>query len=295
MEETVQGCTRYRVHLAYDGAPFSGWAVQPGLSTVQGSLEAALERVVRRPVRTVVAGRTDAGVHARGQVVHLDLRPGEAADREGMRDPEALCRRLNGALGTVLGKDRVDQGLDAVPGALRLLSVASAAPGFDARFSAVGRRYSYRIRDAVAGFDPLDRQRSWWVERELDVAAMNRAGQALLGLHDFLSFCRPREGATTIRTLTGLSFDRGEDGALTARVSADAFCHHMVRSLVGASVAVGAGTVDPLFLERRLDERSRATGPAMAPPQGLVLEEVLYPPEEDLAEQAERTRARRAL
>src|SRR4051794_32945650 len=205
---------RIRLDVAYDGAGFHGWAAQPGLRTVEGELSAALATVLRVPaVSLTCAGRTDTGVHARGQVVHTDLdelpAPADSLER--------LARRLNG----VLADD------------LRVTRVVGAPPGFDARFSALWRRYAYRVADRPALVDPLRRGHVLAWPRPVDERLMNAAALALLGEHEFASFCKQREGATTIRTLVELSWSREPDGLLVAGVRADAFCHSMVRSLVG--------------------------------------------------------------
>ncbi|MEX5295124.1 tRNA pseudouridine(38-40) synthase TruA [Kocuria sp. CPCC 205268] len=287
---------RVRLDLAYDGAPFSGWARQPGLPTVQGSLEDALAVLVRRPVRVAVAGRTDTGVHARGQVAHLDLTPAEWAGLARGRDEDpapALERRLTGALAHVLGRGRRDAGLPECPGAVVVRRAGAAPAGFDARFSAVSRRYSYRIDDGAAGRDPLTRHLTWWSQDVLDVPVMAAAVRELVGLHDFLSFCRPREGATTVREVLDVTVERDRDGLVRLGIEADAFCHHMVRSVVGAAARVGAGREDPDWLGRRLAERVRDARVLMAPAHALVLEEVRYPGDDALGERAERTRALR--
>lgn len=287
---------RVRIDLAYDGAPFSGWARQPGLPTVQGALEDALAVLVRREVRVAVAGRTDTGVHARGQVVHADLTAREWAALARGRDEEpgaALRRRLTGALSHVLGRGRREQGLAECPGALVVRRAAAAPDGFDARFSAVSRRYSYRIDDGAAGRDPLTRHLTWWTKDPLDVPVMAGAVRDLVGLHDFLSFCRPREGATTVREVLAVSVERDRDGLVVLEIEADAFCHHMVRSVVGATVRVGAGRAEAGWLGRRLAERVRDAQVLMAPAHALVLEEVRYPSEAALGERARRTRALR--
>lgn len=287
---------RLRIDLAYDGAPFSGWAAQPSLPTVQGAVEAALELVLRQPVRTVVAGRTDTGVHARRQTVHADfpVEVWESVARRAELDPgAALVRRLNGALNRILGKDRASLGLQSALGAVVIHDAAVAPAGFDARFSALSRSYTYRISDAVSGHDPLTRGFAWWVNEELDVPAMNAAVIDLLGLNDFLSFCKPREGATTIRDLQSASVQRDAAGLVTVRLQADAFCHHMVRSVVGAATRVGQGRYEKDWLGERLDARVRDARVLLAPPHGLVLESVEYPPDHELAARAEQTRAKR--
>ena len=274
---------RARLDLSYDGTGFSGWAAQPGLRTVQGTLEPALGTVLRTPApRLVVAGRTDAGVHARGQVAHLDLPlhvwhavRGRLAAEPG----DALVRRLAG----VLPPDVVVHRARIVPA------------GFDARFSALHRRYAYRLADDLTQVDPLRRTH---VVRHLplDVEVMREAAAALVGEHDFAAFCKPRPGATTIRTLQTLDVARpadGEDaGLVVLTVQADAFCHAMVRSLVGALLGVGSGRRPTTWPAELLLGRVRAS--PVAPAHGLTLESVAYPPDDELAVRAGVTRARRA-
>jgi tRNA pseudouridine38-40 synthase len=281
------GFLRIRLDLGYDGGPFSGWAIQPGRTTVQGALEEALALLLRRPIRVTVAGRTDAGVHARGQVVHLDLTTGEWSGLRRGADVEpnvALLRRLRGALNRVLG----DLG-----GAVEVHNAVVAPPGFDARFSALWRRYSYRIADGTLQWDPLLRTTTLWHKAPLDLERMNAAAQPLLGLQDFLAFCKPREGATTVRELQRFEFNRGTDGILLATVQADAFCHNMVRSLVGAALLVGEGREGTSWLQERLHARIRDARSKLAPAHPLVLEEVRYPSDEALHQRAHQTRALR--
>jgi tRNA pseudouridine38-40 synthase len=246
---------------------------------VQGVLEEALGIVFRRhppTPRLVVAGRTDSGVHARGQVAHLDLDGRQAAS---LPDAGVLARRVNG----ILGADS-----DVV-----LLGSRVAPDGFDARFSAVWRRYEYRIADATTVRDPLRRAFTHSVPWRLDLAPMQHAADELLGLHDFASFCRPREGATTVRTLQEFAWSRDADGVVVARVRADAFCHSMVRALVGAGIAVGARRLPEDAVPRLRDARERTSAFAVAPAKGLSLVEVGYPPDEELAARAAQTRALR--
>ncbi len=261
---------RLRLDLGYDGTQFHGWATQPGLRTVQGELEAAIATVLRlpEPARLTVAGRTDTGVHARGQVAHVDLERGNAA---------ALERRLRGIL----------------PGDISLTAVSVAPAGFDARFSALERRYAYRIVDR-AGADPLLRGHVVTWSKELDVDAMNAAASQLVGEHDFASFCRKRAGATTIRTLLELRSARADDGIIETTVRADAFCHSMVRALMGALVAVGEGRQTPAWVGEVLASAARDPRVKVMPAQGLVLEEVVYPPDGQLAERATESRQVRA-
>jgi tRNA pseudouridine38-40 synthase len=281
------GFLRVRLDVSYDGGPFSGWALQPGLRTVQGVLEEALHMLLRRSVRVTVAGRTDAGVHARGQVVHLDLTEAEwlGLPRGHELDPAvAMLRRIRGALSRVLGD---------LTGAVEVHRIALAPPGFDARFSALWRRYSYRIADGPALWDPLGRYSTLWHKNPLDVSLLNEGASKLLGLQNFLSFCKPREGATTIRELQRFEFARAEDGVIVATVQADAFCHNMVRALIGSALYVGEGVEEPGWLHERLLARKRDAKSVLAAPHPLVLEEVAYPSDDELLARAELTRALR--
>lgn len=284
--------TRFRLDIAYDGTDFKGWARQPGLRTVQGVLEDAVATVFGRrgdEPGLVVAGRTDAGVHATGQVAHVDLteRHVEILNRQRRRGVirqtagEALVRRVGGVLG-----HRSD---------VELLAADEAPAGFDARFSASWRRYEYRIADPVAGRNPLLRNTVVWHPHTLDVAAMDDAARELVGLHDFGAYCKPREGATTIRTLQDFAWRRDGDGRLVAEVRADAFCHSMVRSLVGACVAVGEGKLTSSDLVRLRDAAERTSDFKVMPAHGLTLVQVGYPEDDLLAARAELTRAKRTL
>lgn len=275
---------RIRIELAYNGTHFKGWAVQPGLRTVQGLLEEALERLVRVPVRVTVAGRTDAGVHSRGQVVHVDLPqsrwtsfPGRSDRTEG----QALTEKLN----SVLPRDIV------------VFNAEVAPEGFDARFSALYRRYNYRIADSVSLRDPLTADYVYWQRYPLDVERMQAAAAPLVGLRDFAAFCKPREGASTIRELKEFHWERVSEGPDTglvrATIVADAFCHNMVRALVGASVDVGQGLKDVDWPLQMLRSKSRVNSSAVVAPHGLTLEHVEYPAAQDLASRALAVRARR--
>jgi tRNA pseudouridine38-40 synthase len=251
---------RVRLDIAYDGTAYAGWARQVDRPTVQGELERALGTLVHgESPRLTVAGRTDAGVHARGQVAHVDLPPEVAGDR-------LLRRKLNGLL----------------PLDVRVRRVSDAPPGFDARFSAVSRTYRYRVADRPELVDPLRRHEVYVVPRPLDLAAMRAACPPMLGVHDFAAYCRRREGATTVRGLLELDWGRDQDGLLVMTVRADAFCHSMVRSLVGAMLAVGEGRRAPEWPAGLLGRAGRATDVVVAPPHGLVLEAVEYPPDDEL-------------
>ncbi len=270
---------RWRLDVAYDGTAFAGWAVQPAQRTVAGELERWITTVLRLdvPAALVCAGRTDAGVHARGQVAHLDV-----PDDLGT-PPEELRRRLANVL----------------PPDLVVSSVRVAPPGFDARFAAVWRRYVYRLADAETVRDPLLRGFVAETPGTLDLDRFAAAAPGLLGLHEFAAFCRRREGATTIRTLLDLRAERVTAGPLASvvevTVRADAFCHSMVRSLVGALVAVADGRRDAAWLTGLLDASSRASSVTVLPARGLTLEEVGYPADDALAARADEARAVREL
>lgn len=276
------GLVRLRIDLAYDGTGFSGWAAQPGRRTVESTLVSALATALRsrEPLRLTVAGRTDAGVHARGQVAHVDVcREAWQAlsTRRGLGPPESLVARLQGLLADDLA----------------VRSVREAPDGFDARFGALRRHYRYRLVDTPAAVDPLRRADTVRVRRALDVERMDRAVAPLVGLHEFAAFCRRREGATTVRALQQYRWRRGPDGVVTAVLSADAFCHSMVRALVGAAVAVGDSSRGEDFPAEVLRARRRDPRVRVMPAHGLTLEGVDYPPDEELADRARQARARR--
>ncbi|MBT2397581.1 tRNA pseudouridine(38-40) synthase TruA [Streptomyces sp. ISL-100] len=280
MSEGIEGATpgfvRVRLDLSYDGKDFSGWAKQTERRTVCGEIEDALRTVTRSTVtyELTVAGRTDSGVHARGQVAHVDLPEDVWAEHH-----DKLLRRLAGRL----------------PHDVRVWKVTEAPPGFNARFAAVWRRYAYRVTDNPGGVDPLLRGHVLWHDWPLDVDAMNRAAEKLVGEHDFAAYCRRREGATTIRTLQELSWERGADGVITATVRADAFCHNMVRSLVGAMLFVGDGHRDADWPGKVLAAGVRDSAVHVVRPHGLTLEEVGYPADELLAARARQARNMRTL
>lgn len=282
---------RIMLTLAYDGTDFSGWAAQPGLRTVQSEVESALSVLLRRPaedVRVTVAGRTDAGVHARGQVAHIDVTDEELARWTGKiaatvaidsdEAAEARARKLTG----VLKRSAPDV----------VIYCARIVPAeFDARFSALWRRYEYRL--AAAPVDPLTRRCTAEVSRPVDFEVLCRASSGLLGLRDFATFCKPREGATTIRELTHFEWSRDDHGAFVARIQADAFCHSMVRALVGAVVAAATGRIAEDRVAELAEQAARSSEFAVMPACGLSLEEVGYPDDSGLAARTEQTRAKR--
>lgn len=265
------GFVRFRLDITYDGTDFSGWARQPGLRTVCGVLEDALSTVLREPVQLTVAGRTDAGVHASGQVAHMDL-PADVAVSD------RLIRRLARFL----------------PPDVRVTAVSPVPADFDARFSAIRRHYEYRVTTARYGAEPLRARDTVSVPKVLDLEAMRAASHALLGLHDFAAFCRRREGATTVRDLQRFDWTRDGD-ILTAFVSADAFCWSMVRSLVGAVLAVGEGRRSVEWTAALLQERQRSSAVLVAPAHGLSLVRVDYPADDELAARNAATREVRSL
>src|SRR6478609_2338343 len=288
---SVPASTRLRLDISYDGTDFAGWAPQPDRRTVAGELTDALTTILRTPVRLVAAGRTDAGVHATGQVAHLDVAPDTLRaltprDRAGpvdLSDPLAagrlgLLRRLSGLL---------------LPD-LRVRCVDAAPAGFDARFSALRRHYRYRIGTADWGVEPADRRFVLARRRTLDVGAMTLAAQALLGLHDFHAFCRPREGATTIRDLQSLDV-RPVGDEVRIDVTADAFCHSMVRALVGSLLVVGELRGPAARPGELLAAGERTSAVPVVPPHGLTLRQVDYPSDRELADRSAQTRALRTL
>ncbi|GAA2312488.1 hypothetical protein GCM10010149_74270 [Nonomuraea roseoviolacea subsp. roseoviolacea] len=362
---------RLRLDLGYDGTDFSGWARQPGRRTVQGEIEQALGRILRLagPPALTVAGRTDAGVHARHQVAHVDVAVGCLSELDRNRRRGGAAAGPGAGAGSVVeagavvaggpvvqagpvapagsvvgeGAGSADAGTPVVasdgvgpatdgeavaavdgesaaaaaeelpldvderlatlvrrlagvlPPDVRVHRVSVASEGFDARFSALSRRYAYRVSDAPGGGDPLRRREVVWHNRPLDLDAMNAAAERLLGEHDFAAFCKKREGATTIRELQRLRWVRQDDGLLVATVVADAFCHSMVRALVGALLAVGDGRRPVAWPGQVLAGAVRDSGVHVAPAHGLCLEEVRYPPVEELAVRAAATRRVRTL
>lgn len=279
---------RLRLDLAYRGVPFHGWARQPDLLTVQGRLEEALSLITRQPILLTVAGRTDAGVHARGQVAHLDVskefwlslsRGREESDQ--MRG-ERLRARLEGLAG---------RGLN---GALALKQISVVAGDFDARFSALSRTYRYLICDDPRAVNPcrLDIVRT---SSPLDEENMQVAAQALCGEHDFLPFARPREGATTIRTLHSFTVSRPQPGIVQAMIRADAFCHSQVRFMMGALMEIGRGKYQSDWIGELLATGVRDQRVPLADGRGLTLWEVAYPPADQYATQAQKAKVVRTL
>ena len=267
MTETI----RLRLDVSYDGADFSGWAAQPGRRTVAGVLTEALGRLVGAdtPLGLTVAGRTDAGVHASGQVCHVDL---PAASWEELET--SLLRRLAALM----------------PPDARVRALTPVPPSFDARFSATFRRYEYRVADTVWGPEPLRRHDTIGWVRPLDLDRLTAASHGLTGEHDYAAYCKRKEHATTVRAITRLDWRRDPDGVVVATVQADAFCQSMVRSLVGALLTVGDGRRDPGWPSTLLTRTERSSEVTVAPAHGLTLVEVGYPAEDHYAARAEATR-----
>ena len=263
------GFRRLRLDLSYDGTNFSGWAIQPDRRTVQQCIEEAIRTVAQAKAETIVAGRTDAGVHATGQVIHVDV-------------PESLeLDDLAYKLNRILDED------------IRINNIEIAPTAFHARFSALRRYYEYRILDENKVIPPLARfnTESWY--RPLDVDQMNHASALLLGTHDFAAFCKFREGATTIRTLETYQWRRDRDGYLVGDVVADAFCYSMVRNLVGAIVCVADGRKESDWISTLLENKERVSDSLVFPARGLSLYKVDYPDSAELLERAAKTVARR--
>ncbi|MBO0870622.1 MAG: tRNA pseudouridine(38-40) synthase TruA [Micromonosporaceae bacterium] len=267
------GLVRLRLDVAYDGTDFSGWAAQPGRRTVAGVLLAELNRLFASPSGLVVAGRTDAGVHATGQVCHVEV-------------PAAEWSAIGDSLGRRLAR--------LLPRDLRVTAVVPVPSTFDARFSALWRRYEYRVTDAPWGADPLRARDTLAWPRRLDLNALRTAAAGLVGEHDFAAYCRRKEHATTLRHLARLDWRRDPDGVLVAEVEADAFCQAMVRSLVGGLLPVGDGRRPVPWPASLLGRSQRADEVPVAPAYGLTLVAVGYPAQEDeYAQRAALTRARR--
>jgi tRNA pseudouridine38-40 synthase len=283
-EHDAGGLVRLRLDVSYDGSGFSGWAAQPGRRTVAGAVTEAFGQLFGPGTATglTVAGRTDAGVHAAGQVCHIDLpvavwRALPVSVRGTGDAGQRLLRRLAGLL----------------PPDVRVRAVAPAPSDFDARFSATYRRYEYRVTDAQWGAEPLRRHEVLAWPRPLDLPTLKAAAAELVGEHDFAAYCRRREHATTRREITRLDWHCDDSGVLVATVQADAFCHSMVRSLVGALLAAGDGRRPPTWPASLLMLRERATAVTVAPPHGLCLVAVGYP--DDPAEYGARAAATRRL
>ena len=268
------GFRRLLLDIAYDGTHFFGWATQPGHRTLQDLVEEAISRISQTNIDSIVAGRTDAGVHATGQVIHVDV-------PDAMFDRELTYLDLRYKLNRILDED------------VRIMNVSDAPAGFHARFSALRRYYSYKILDNNDVIAPLSRHdvASWY--RPLDAARMNEASALLLGHHDFAAFCKFKVGGTTLRTLEKYEWRRSDEGLLVADVVADAFCYSMVRNLVGAVVCVADGRQSPAWIEQLLANKERVSDSLVFPARGLTLYQVDYPSNDQLLERAKITVAKR--
>ncbi|WP_235840346.1 tRNA pseudouridine(38-40) synthase TruA [Corynebacterium yudongzhengii] len=274
---------RLRLDLAYDGTDFHGWAAQkdPQLRTVQGVIEVALSLILRTNAQLTVAGRTDAGVHASGQTAHVDIPAASLEQRSIDGDPRRLVRRL----GRFLPED------------IAIRDITVAPEGFDARFAALRRHYTYRVTTHPSGALPTRARDTATWSRRIDLEAVQEAAHMLVGLNDFVAFCKPREHATTIRDLQVFTWEDistpEEPELYMARVSADAFCWSMVRSLVGVCLRIGQGSADLGLITRLLEAEKRSSEIPVAPAKGLTLSGVDYPAVEDLATRVATTKARR--
>lgn len=276
MDDTL----RLRLDIAYDGTDFHGWARQKGdLRTVQQTIEDALSLVLRTDVALTVAGRTDAGVHASGQVAHADIPKDSLNQRSIEGDPGRLVRRLAKLL----------------PEDVRVFGVTRAPAGFDARFSALTRTYCYRVTTHPAGAVPTRARDTAVWPKPVDLDAVQACADALVGLKNFAAFCRPKEHATTIRDVHSFTWREVEPQLFEARITADAFCWNMVRALVATCLTVGEGRRAPEWPEELLLLDARAPDVPLAPARGLTLVGVDYPADSDLAARAEATRAMREM
>ena len=268
------GFRRLRIDIAYDGTNFYGWGVQPDRRTIQDLVEEAISRISRVDTESIVAGRTDAGVHATGQVIHVDV-------------PDAM---FDGELNYIDFRYKLNRILDED---VRIMNISDAPEGFHARFSALRRHYVYKLIDNNDVIPPLTRNdvASWY--RPLDVDRMNEASKLVLGHHDFAAFCKFREGSTTIRSLEKYEWKRTDDGVLVADIVADAFCYSMVRNLVGAVVCVADGRKEPSWIAELLANKERVSDSLVFPARGLTLYQVDYPSDDQLLERAKITVAKR--
>lgn len=241
----------YRLDLAYDGSGFTGYAKQKGQRTIQGELEKALHQILGVEIPTTVAGRTDAGVHARNQVVSF-----EGPDHV---DERRLRRSLNGLLG----------------GEVVVARVSAADDSFSARFSAQQRTYRYRVSVAELP-DPLTRKTVWHIGSRIDTAAMEATAKEFHGTHDFTAFCRAKKGQSSIRRVDRVEWVQVDQDTLDFWVSANAFCHQMVRSMVGLCYDIGRGFISPSIVPSVMTALDRSMLGTVAPAHGLTLWEVAY-------------------
>lgn len=279
--QKVDGLIRYRINLAYDGSAYFGWARQAGHKTVQQSLLDAMTLVFGESSNDFsmrVAGRTDAGVHAFSQVAHVDV---TAAQIKRLGRTKSIAFRLN----SILDRD------------IRIHSFEIAPPGFHARFSATFRRYRFRIADGPVAKDALQARYTLWLAHELDLDLMRDGAKEFIGLHDFNSFCKARVGATTIRNMKSIKITRNPElgGVIEIELIADAFCHNMVRAIVGGLIAVAQGSAEKSEITQVLKVAQKRAPFKVATPEGLTLVEIGYPADDKLEEQAAITRKKRQL
>ena len=267
------GFFRARILLGYDGTNFFGWGKQSDTRTVQGEVEAALSTLYRQPINSTVAGRTDAGVHATNQVIHIDIPVGDYGF-----EFNNLVYKLNRIL----------------PEDIRIKDATKVSNDFHARFGALRRHYIYKIKDGNGIIEPIDRLdiAPWY--RDLNIDLMNQAARTLLGEHDFFSYAKFRAHATTVRDLQRFDFERNEAGLIVSHISADAFCYNMVRSLIGAMVYIGEGRFPVEWAREVLEKRERPADSVVFPANGLTFVGVDYPTDSELAARANRVMALRA-
>ena len=275
------GFRRLKIDLSYDGTHFAGWAKQPDQRTIQFEIEDALTRMTRHPVSTIVAGRTDAGVHARHQIIHVDIPATPHISRYRPDETEWDIENFYFRINQILSRD------------IRINSVVEAPANFHARFSAEARNYRYKILDNNRVLSPLQRVDATTWFRELDIDLMNEASAQMLGQQDFATFCRFRPNSTTIRELQRFEWSRDSDGFVIADLSADAFGWNMVRNLVGAAVCVGESRYPVSWMKEILTAKSRVSDSYVFPSSGLTLMQVDYPADEDLLARIDMTLARR--
>jgi len=281
VDQLVDGLTRFRIDLSYDGTDFAGWAKQPKLRTVQGEVISVMNKIFgesKTDFGLRVAGRTDAGVHAEHQVVHVDL---SQAQLKRLGRNKDIRLKMN----SLLDPD------------VRIISVSEVPAVFHARYAATHRRYRYTISDMTSGWNPLRARYNLWLKFPLDLEAMQAASKEFLGLHDFAAFSKPKPKATTIRELRAITVSRNKalGNVIEIELLADAFAHNMVRSIVGALIKVGAGRATPKDVAKALKSRSRSHPFKVVTPEGLSLIEVGYPQEKDYAKQVLITQHTRSL
>lgn len=275
----VDGRFRYRIDLAYDGTDFYGFSKQSAYRTVAGELLSGLVKIFGEDdedYRMRVAGRTDAGVHAQAQVAHLDLTPEQL---KRIRRGHGVAERLN----KIIDPD------------VRVTAFEEADPGFHARYSALSRRYRYSIADRSVTPNPMTSRYLLEISWHLEVDPMIEIAKEFMGLRDFRAFCKERDGTTTIRELKEISVKRRPNGVIDIEVEADAFCHNMVRSVVGALMSAGSGRTTAKEVRKALKGQRNEHAYKVQAPQGLTLIKISYPAKSKLGAQAELTQRMRTL